>query len=107
MRYSEVSFELFDFLREQIFEFGQIGGLQFEWLSDCLYLFDRVSELFYLFDPLVDVQLILVYISLNHCYIINYFLGLLRHHFYLFYQICLLLHMQLFKIQDKLLFIAE
>ena len=101
------SFEFFDFFAEVFFEFGEVAGACFKGAS---YLFDFVYgfvEFLYLFDPFVDMQLVPVNITLNYCNIIDYFLGLIRHHFDFLNQVSLMPHVQLLQVEDELLFIAQ
>lgn len=70
---------LFDLLCEMLFDFTHIIGLQSERFTNFLNLFYNTSKIFYLFDPLVDMRLVSIYVSFNHCYIIDYLLRLFRH----------------------------
>jgi len=90
-----------------LFQFGEVVSTCFEWSSNLFYFVDNLVEFLDLFDPLVDVHLISIYVTLNNCNIIDYFLGLARHDFNFPDQISLMFHVQLLQVENEFFFVTE
>jgi len=93
------SFVLLHLLHQIVLEFTDVAGLDLKGLLHSSYLFNCAAHVLDLFDPLIDVHLILLDLSLNDCYIIDDFLGFMRHAVDFFHQLGLLRHVSFLKLE--------
>lgn len=88
-------------------DFAHVGCFNLEGLFNLFDLLDDIPQILYLFDPFVNMDLILVNVCLDNRNIIDYLLRVLRHDGDLFYQLCLLFHVQLFEVQYEFVFVEK